>query len=760
MLDLPRTIEGSWSGQTVVVVSPAPSHPQDYGNRKRIFRICKLLKEAGAKIHFVHYASENDWRNRVPLSPQKSMMSEWDGYYLVAPTRSLHPDPEDRSHHAIDEWWDPALGSTLAWLSDKVRPDVVIVNYTWLSKALDYTPKYALRILDTHDKFSGRREMLESYGIMPEFFYTTEAEEAKALDRADIVWAIKHEEELLLQRLTQRPVRTVPHMDPFKPLPQRPTPEDRADFELRLGFMGARNSINLRNLERFLIEAEPIFKSYLAPVRIVIGGTICEMLDQIEFPFVEKVGWVDDVEDFYRTVDAAIIPMEFSTGLKIKTAEAISYGLPVLSHAHAFEGYEARHPFHDLKSFRDLALACVDLAFEPAGLEPLRIATEACYRSAVASVASGLAETGRALQSSEAHILVCPSPEVTRRRSLHAQIALANIDYLSDCKPVVAYLDAIANVEGALSFIRSCKARKVFVHPDVKLAVGEANVVRLEDAGCRWSNFEAIVENMPIAALWLDRHPQFGPLNPLVPVARIYLNLAMLPSDASARQEIASTVRQLSDADTLVTVVADGDTPHSSILRAELGATRLGAPAFWPGKFELIWQFQASDARGQFGINAIVPSRDDPAVELLADIVRLAQEPRINVVEIDRDDDVMERHYTRGCDYRYFSRRALESSRRDLLRWGKLTVNVAHHSPHARLIAALFDASGHHVVNVFDNGEFKLGRTLSSGLLSFVEAVHGAIRTPLPVRSIPAIRAAQMKDDPGWSLVWADLSRL
>ena len=759
MLNLHSQLAGNWGNATIIVVSPAPTHPKDYGNRKRIFRICKILKEVGAKIHFVHYASENDWRNRVPLSPQKAMMTEWDGYYLVPPSRPLHSDPEG-SHHTIDEWWDPNVGATLSWLSDKIRPDVVIVNYTWLSKALEFVPKYALKILDTHDKFSGRKELLASYDISPEFFYTTEEEEAKALDRADIVWAIKHEEELLLQNLTQRPVRTVPHIDPFEMIPARAAPDDPADFELRVGFMGAKNSVNYKNLERFLIEAEPIFKSYLAPVKIVIGGTICEMLDQIAFPFIEKVGWVDDVEKFYRDVDVAIIPMEFSTGLKIKTAEAISYGLPLISHAHAFEGYEPQHPFHGLKSFREVALACIDVAVDPAQLENLRSATARCYTSAVAAVAKGLVETGRALQSNDSHALVCLSPEVSRRRSFHAQIARANVEYLSYCGPVVAYLESIVDVEGALQFAQSSKARKVYLNPAIQSTLAEAEIARLEDVGCLWLSFEGILEKVPVACLWIDHMPAYETATPLRQVSRAYLNLAVMPASTVASGAFASSVRRIAGADARISVVADRDTPEASGIRAELGAERLAAPAFWPGHFELIWQFQASDTSEQFGINVIVQARDHPVIELLADIARTAKEPRINVIEIDRDDDRTERIYSRGCDYQYFSRRALESSKRDLLRRAKLTINLAYRKPYANLLASIFDAAGHQVVQVFDNGEFKVERTLSSGLLSFVEHVHGALKDPLPNRVIPSIRAAQMKDDPGWSRVWGEISSL
>jgi hypothetical protein len=758
MLDPHGQIASAWGNATVIVVSPAPTHPKDYGNRKRIYRICKILQQAGAKIHFVHYASENEWRNRVPLSPQKAMMTEWDGYYLVAPSRSLHPEPAG-SHHTVDEWWDPNLGSTLTWLSDKLRPDVVIVNYTWLSKALEFAPKYALKILDTHDKFSGRKELLESYDIRPEFFYTTEEEEAKALDRADIVWAIKHEEELLLQKLTARTVRTVPHIDPSERIPARATAIDAADFELRVGFMGAKNSINRKNLLRFLIEAEPVFKSYLAPVKIVIGGTICELLDQIDFPFVEKVGWVDDVEKFYRDIDVAIVPMEFSTGLKIKTAEAISYGLPLISHAHAFEGYEPQHPFHSLTSFRDMAFACLDVAVDPAQLESLRKATDGCYTSAVAAVAKGIIETGHALQGSDGHMLCCLSPEATRRRSFHGQIARANVEYLSYCRPVVAYLDSIVDVEGALQLAQNTKARKVYLNPAIKPALADADIARLEDVGCLWSAFESLMEKVPVASLWLDHLPVHEIARPSPRLRRVYLNIGLLAPVASGGAFVPA-VRRIAGSLARVSVVADRDTPVASWLRTQLNAERIGAPPFWPGNFELIWQFPATDASGQFGLNAIVPTRDHPSVELLADIARAAGEPRLNIIETDRDDDTTERKYVRGCDYRYFSRRAMESSKRDLLRWAKLTINLAHGDPFANLLASVFDAAGHQIVEVFDNGEFTLDRTVSRGLLSFVELVHGALKSPPPNRDIAAIRATQMRGDPGWSRVWNEISAL
>ena len=52
------------------------------------------------------------------------------------------------------------------------------------------------------------------------------------------------------------------------------------------------------------------------------------------------------MDQLYEQVDAVLAPMSFSTGLKIKIGEALAAGLPIISHAHAFEGYPATHAFH------------------------------------------------------------------------------------------------------------------------------------------------------------------------------------------------------------------------------------------------------------------------------------------------------------------------------------------------------------------------------------------------------------------------------
>jgi hypothetical protein len=157
-------------GSDILILSPTPTWPLDYGNRKRIFSVCKNLKDRGARIHFLHYPSEGEWRHNYPKSAADIMTKQWHFSYLSPPTRYLHESAKG-SDHEIDEWWDTGIEKFIGWLFSTNVFDALIVNYTWLSKALELVPPTTLKVLDTHDRFSNRGDLLEAHGIGREFFH-------------------------------------------------------------------------------------------------------------------------------------------------------------------------------------------------------------------------------------------------------------------------------------------------------------------------------------------------------------------------------------------------------------------------------------------------------------------------------------------------------------------------------------------------------------------------------------------------------------
>lgn len=750
----PLADEVQWRDRVVLVVSPTPSHPQDYGNRKRIYRICKVLQNAGAKIHFLHYASEAEWRKKIPVKSQSAMMQEWDGYYLVNPTRELHSNPAG-SHHQIDDWWDPQIETTLAWLAEKIQPDVVIVNYTWLSRALEVVPKSTLKVLDTHDKFSGRKELLASYGIAPEFFYTTEDQERIAFERADIIWAIKEEERELFSKMTTRPVLTMPHGDPASYLPCRSQPADPVDYELRVGVIGARNSINTFNLTRFLEAAKPIFRTHLPPLRIVVGGTVCDMIDEVDLPFVEKVGWVEDVEDFYRQIDVAIVPMEFSTGLKIKTAEAMTYGMPIVSHRHAFEGYTPFSPACDLASFEEMADYLVTLAFQGEGaLAPLRLASNRSHAKVLEDMETAMRETGLALARANRSTLLCLSRHVTRRGSLHEVASKSSIEYLSYRSPILLYLDDAGPAHELQRFAMGLGTGRLFVNPAYRQGLDRPVLDQLEEAGVIWSTFEQVLARNNVSHLWLDSIPTRSVSVALPEFDRLYLNLGLMAPEEARAILAQDLLRDFLGPFTSVTLLSPRESQLASALREALGADAVRLLPFWGKKFPLMWDLSPLPPQNRWGVNIILERSSPAIVTAIANVARMSGQTTLNIIQLDSTEPVMSREFRRGLDLRYMSPFGIDAKTVPMLRTTRLTVDLSSDNLLGNTLSTLFLVAGHRVLTLLSmsgNGKsvLKAGR-----LFDFLSMLNEMLSNPAPAPDSGMNYAALTTHDPGWSFVW------
>ena len=385
-----------------LILSPTASHPQDYGNRNRVYQTTSFLKQQGYEIHFILYPVEPDWRRGIPESA-RTMRTEWDSFTIAPTTLAVQP-PAVGNYHLIDEWWDPGIEAYLKWLFEHEFYDVFVVNYAFLSKAFEFAPRATAKILETHDRFSGRRELLTTLGAPLEAFYTTEDQEAIALDRSDVVVAIKESEAVFYRKLTKRRVISVPFWPGWKETPSS-KPAGSA-IGLRVGFIGALNVVNVANMARFLDSFERYCTSESVPVTLDVAGEVCIQLlsasDQINL-----LGFVQDIDAFYESVDVIVAPMMFSTGLKIKVAEAMAHGKPIVSTVNGFDGFTPTDEFHALESIDEVSRAIVRLARDPARFKELQSTTAAAAQLARKQNELGYGELMRAIASlSGATVLV------------------------------------------------------------------------------------------------------------------------------------------------------------------------------------------------------------------------------------------------------------------------------------------------------------------------------------------------------------------
>jgi glycosyltransferase involved in cell wall biosynthesis len=380
------------TGRSVLVLSTTPPIPREYGNRNRVHQTVSFFRRMGFAVSFLLYPIDREWVDDIP-DYHRQLIDIFDYYAVIPNSKKLHQVARGY-HHAIDEWWDDNIAQHLTWLFQRKKYEVLFVNYTFLAKAFEYASPNVIKILDTHDVFSGRRELFEKFGVAPEFFYTSPEEEGIALDRADVVVAIKPSEAATLKTLTSRKVVSLPYSDDRRfesRSDRRETAPYDHDRPLRLGFLGAHNSVNIVNFRRFLSTFSRYHRIYNPPVEVMIAGNVCDGIGD-DYPFVKKLGFLDDAAEFYRAIDAVVIPLEFSTGIKIKVGEALAWNVPVLATRDGFDGFRAYHATQRAPSVDALCDAVVSVAYGEITPAELAWATRKARLAAAAAGERGFEE--------------------------------------------------------------------------------------------------------------------------------------------------------------------------------------------------------------------------------------------------------------------------------------------------------------------------------------------------------------------------------
>ena len=436
-LDALDTPEVQGLGMDILVLSPTPTSPTDQGNRKRIHSVCKELQRRGARVHFVYFPQEW-WFEFLPDDLVRDMGRTWDSFHLLPTTRHTYCPPAG-ADYTVDEWWDEAIGVYLKWLFKRQKFDAFVVNYAFMSKALEFAPPGTLKILDTHDQFTGRRQLLADNGIGPEFFYTTADQEAIAMNRADLVWAIKAEEAAFYRSISRTRCITMPHVEPEVRVPRQRRPEDEG--RLVIGMLGSGNSINVNNARAFVKVALPILATSTVPVVIRFVGAMCARLPDLEdVAGVELFGPVDTVDEFYRDVDLVIVPLAFSTGLKIKAVEAFATGMPIVAMGHALEGIPTSHPWHQLHSMEQVAQVCCEVAAAPERLEELRDTTARTYAMVRAQAKVAFDSTLRQLVDRPT-VVITLDQAIFDPDSLYREHVFQTVNLLQQLVQVILYVD-------------------------------------------------------------------------------------------------------------------------------------------------------------------------------------------------------------------------------------------------------------------------------------------------------------------------------
>lgn len=313
----------------ILIISPTPTHPQNAGNRTRLFKMVELIKEQGHDVSFVYSNQEasdiegmqNYWGDNLNVINYSPPPLRKKNKWLDAQLNKLNKDRQYYSN--IDDFYNQNLDSILHELITKDKFDIVIVVYIYLSKAFLNFPASTLKVLDTQDVMTNRHRLFLENGKKPSWYSTSAAQEKKGLNRADHIISIQNNEKDHFKQLTSKPITTIGHLVDIYPL-RFPSPPRK-----RILFLGSDNPSNVFGIQAFIAEIFPSIRASIPDLELIIAGKVSSrILDQ---EGIVKMGEMPDLKSIYDLSDIIINPLTFGTGLKIKSIEALGFSKALIS---------------------------------------------------------------------------------------------------------------------------------------------------------------------------------------------------------------------------------------------------------------------------------------------------------------------------------------------------------------------------------------------------------------------------------------------
>jgi glycosyltransferase involved in cell wall biosynthesis len=258
-------------------------------------------------------------RVEVARAPARGLVAR-----VASRLRSPAPSADAGAPLGVDDWCPDWFRARVREVVRAERPDVVLVEYVFLSACLESLPApRPLAVIDAHDVMHRRRATYDAAGVPLRWFHTSRAEEARGLGRADVVLAISDEEAEVLRGMAPE-VLTVPHARAVAPAP----PD--AAVPGRVLYVASHNDLNVAAYEWLVARVWPAVRAAVPSAELVVCGTIGEKLPPPPAGVVVR-GAVGSLADEYARARVVVNPAPSGTGLPVKTVEALCYGRPVVA---------------------------------------------------------------------------------------------------------------------------------------------------------------------------------------------------------------------------------------------------------------------------------------------------------------------------------------------------------------------------------------------------------------------------------------------
>lgn len=313
---------------SVVMLTDIDFWAQSYGSHARIASVLRAVEVVCDVTIFSFRTLTPEARDQFDALGLKSKLMSYKDVSISARDVSIEANisawPCIRSKAHVD--WMQAAKSFL----DNRRPDFVIIEYADRSYLLDAVPDQTKTILDAHDVMSERALAFARIGKTAAISLTAK-EEFGLLSQYDAVLAISpHDATVMRERLGLENILNVPHAAIIaEAAPVRRTAR-------KLLFTGANSEANIAGLTWFVDQVWPLLRS---SHELHIVGSVCRSVGE-DMQSVVRHGFVEDLGGLHRDCDLVVNPVFVGGGIKIKTLEAMSYGVPCVTTREGARGLE------------------------------------------------------------------------------------------------------------------------------------------------------------------------------------------------------------------------------------------------------------------------------------------------------------------------------------------------------------------------------------------------------------------------------------
>lgn len=335
----------------ILIFYPHNPYPPKTGAHKRCLELFAGLNGIGCEVHFCSstYTSDTNWENfDVEYNPRLD-----DELYIY------HAKIYEKIMQAIARFYyriiqkDIPFNSVIyctigmkRWFSNiqnEVDPDIIIINYLyWDSIVGDKRDHFKIYVIETHDIVSinskmGRtlnryiskaKQNLEKINeICDEDFFIRrnihpESDEFDIYDKYDITIAISEKEAKIIEESTKNTkVLWIPMTHEVI--------DTNINYSGQVLFPTGPNPFNLQGFYYFSQKVLPKLSKEAPDFKLVITGTCCPNVENTEK--IHNLGYVNDLEEIYKSSRFVIAPIIGGTGQQVKIIEALAHGLPVIA---------------------------------------------------------------------------------------------------------------------------------------------------------------------------------------------------------------------------------------------------------------------------------------------------------------------------------------------------------------------------------------------------------------------------------------------